>query len=463
MSAKISGSSLRLRLLSGTLAIVAAIWVALSLSAWREALHETGELFDAHLAQAALLLAGIVGDEPEGIDAHLPSAHRYTRKVAFQVWSHDGRLLAHSLNTPLQRLAPVDEGFFDSSIDGRGWRVYSLSDTSHRHLVQVAEAQDARSAVGRELATHLLAPLLIALPLLAAALIVLIRSSLAPLARLAGSIGLRSPGRLDAIPFDGVPRELHPVIVRLNELFDRLACSLEQERRFTADAAHELRTPLAAIRAHAQVAQQSSGTGGEERERALACVIEATDRATHLVEQLLTLTRLDAASLADRFGVCDLRRIAAETLAQAAPAALAGAIDVALSEGTPLEVQGDATLLGILLRNLIDNAVRYSQPGGQVEVLLAATPEGGVRLEVVDRGPGIPVGERPRMLERFSRMGGTQASGSGLGLSIVARIAALHRARFELDDGPAGKGLCARIVFPAAQCFADAPRWRFAR
>lgn len=438
--------SLQLRLLSGTLAAVATIWIVLSLVAWREAVHEAEELFDAHLAQTAAMLAGFVGNTPEEIGEHLP-AHRYTRRVAFQVWDAGGRLLAHSQNASAQRLSPADAGFSDVAIDGQDWRVYSLRDETQNQLIQVAEAQEARRSVSRELAAHLLAPLAIALPLLALALIMLIRNTLAPLARLAESIGQRSPERLDAIPLADVPRELHPIIGRLNDLLDQLCHSLEQERRFTADAAHELRTPLAAMRAHAQVARSSQG--GEERERALDCVIEATDRTTHLVEQLLTLTRLDAASLTGRFTACDLRQIAAEALAQVAPDAFAKAIEISLTEGSPLYVHGDATLLGILLRNLVDNAVRYSPVGGLVDVSLATAPGGDIRLEVVDNGPGIPLAERPRVLERFTRIAGTQGGGSGLGLSIVERIVELHHARFELADGPEGKGLCARVVFRA--------------
>jgi two-component system sensor histidine kinase QseC len=441
-------ASLRTRLLAGTLAAVAAIWIALALFAWREARHESDELFDAHLAQTGALLAGLVGEGAAEIAEHLPS-HRYARKVAVQVWAGGTRLLAHSAAAPDERLTQQDEGFSESQSGGRGWRVYSQWDAQRRYLVQVAETLDARRAVGREIASHLLAPLAIALPLLAVALVVLIRASLAPLSRLADSIGSRSPNRLDAIVLEEAPRELRPILAQLNRLFGRVADSLEQERRFTADAAHELRTPLAAMRTHAQVARASGDAA--QRDHSLDRVVESVDRATHLVEQLLTLARLDAATLSGRFAPCELREVAAEALAQVAPLALAKAIEPALAESPRVEITGDRALLTVMLRNLIDNAVRYSPPETSVSVATGKTAEGDAQIEIVDQGPGIAPQERRRALDRFYRVAGGAESGSGLGLSIVARIAELHGARLELLDNPAGRGLRVRVVFPASR------------
>lgn len=387
--------SLRSRLMAGMLAIVAAIWLALALFAWREARHEAEELFDAHLAQTAALLAAFAGDEADEIGEHLPD-HHYARKVAFQIWDGD-RLRVHSAAAPETRLSPADHGFSDSA----GWRVYSLWDEEGRHLIQVAESRQARRDVSHQIAERMLAPLVVALPLLALALALLIRAN--------------------------------------------IARSLEQERRFTADAAHELRTPLAAMRTHAQVAQGARDPA--EREAALAHVIEATDRATHLVAQLLTLARLDAAALAGRFAPCSLRALAADTLAQRAPAAIARDIELSLADGPDVEVRGERTLLAVALSNLVDNAVRYSPPGTGVRVTAGADAQGRAFVEVADAGPGIAPEERARVLDRFYRVAGSGESGSGLGLSIVAKIAELHGARLELSDGPDGKGLCARMAF----------------
>ncbi|MDP2792512.1 MAG: sensor histidine kinase N-terminal domain-containing protein [Sulfurisoma sp.] len=448
-------NSLRLRLIAGVLVLVTAIWLAVALAAWFETRHETEEILDAHLAQAATLLAAFVGaedDEADDLNEHLP-AHRYLRKVTFQVWEKGDKLRVHSANAPDHRLAPADHGFADSEFDGHRWRVYSV--WNGNYLVQVGETREARDDISRELAGHLLAPLAIALPLLALALALLIGRGLRPLSRLADDIGRRDASRLDPIDATDAPRELKPVLDRLNQLFARLGASLEQERRFTADAAHELRTPLAAMRTHAQVAQ---GAGdAQSRDAALANVIEATDRATHLLEQLLTLARVDTAAISGTFAPCDLRQIAAEAIALAAPAAMAKDVDLALTDGPAVPIHGDAALLGVLLRNLIDNAVRYSPAGVGVTggnppcgtgVTARILQDGTPCIEIIDQGPGIPPEERARVLDRFYRVAGSNETGSGLGLSIAARIAELHGARLELADGPDGIGLCARAVFP---------------
>jgi len=439
--------SLRLRLVGGTLALVAAIWLAATAVAWFETRHEAEEILDAHLAQAATLLAAFVGKEADEVDEHLPS-HRYLRKVTFQVWEKGRVLAVHSANAPDRRLSPLDEGFADTEIDGRRWRVFSLWSDKNRYLVQVGETREARSDISAELAKHLLLPLAIALPLLALGLALTIGRGLAPLSQFAEDVDRRDAACLDPIDSPHAPQELRPLLDRLNQLFDRLGKSLEQERRFTADAAHELRTPLAAMRTHAQVAIGAGDAAG--RDAALAHVIEATDRAAHLVEQLLTLARLDAGSAATRFAACSLRQAAAAAIAAAAPAALAKNIELTLEDGTDVTVRGEPALLGVLLRNLIDNAMRYGAAGGSVGVTVATLVGGRPCLQVCDQGPGIPPAERERVLDRFYRVAGSNETGSGLGLSIVARIAELHGARVELADGATGKGLCARVVFSPA-------------
>ena len=444
-------NSLRMQLLAGTLAIVVVVWLGLSLFAWREAKHEADELFDAHLAQTAALLSTLVGasehGDTEDLEEHLPS-HHYARKVAFQVWDKGGKLLVHSSNAPLTHLSSNEDGFADSGAEADGWRVYSLWDKKRERLVQVGEALEARAEIGREMAKNLVLPLAIALPLLALALIMLIRDRLAPLSRMAESIAARSPDRLEAISLEGVPRELHPVLERLNALFARIGVSMEQERRFTADAAHELRTPLAAMRTNAQVALASRADA--ERDAALANVIAATDRATHLLEQLLMLARLDSAASANGFESCELHALATEAVARAAPAAVDKDVELELQEGAGVMVRGQPTLLAVLMRNLIDNAVRYSPRGGRVRVAVTLDANGdGAALEVTDSGPGIAADERSRVLDRFYRITGSGESGSGLGLSIVTRIAELHGATLELADNADGPGLMARVKFSA--------------
>jgi len=441
MSMMASAPSLRFRLVFGTLVMVTVIWVGVTVFAWRAAVHEAEELFDAHLAQTAALLVALSGDEPEEIAEHLPE-HRYMHRVAFQVWQGPV-LLVHSQGAPESPLALQASGFSNSPGGEGGWRVYSLEDAQTGYRVHVAEALRERGAISRELVWHLLLPLGIALPVLALALIVLIRRSLWPLSRLADSIGERSADCLDTIPMVGVFREMHPIIAQLNRLFVRLVHSFDKERRFTADAAHELRTPLAAIRAHAQVALAEADP--VRRNSALTRVIEGTDRTTHLVEQLLTLARLDATQMVASFTLCDLRALAVEVVAQCAPAAIAKSIDLEVEEGGPVPMRGDVLLLSVLFRNLIDNAIRYSPPATRVVVALRDVPPG---LAVMDQGPGIPAEDRERVVQRFVRLLGQDAGGAGLGLSIAARIAELHGARLLIDDRPQG-GLAVRVDFPS--------------
>jgi two-component system sensor histidine kinase QseC len=437
--------SLQLQLLGGTLSLVAAIWLVLSVVAWREAVSEGDALFDAHLAQTAALLAVLSSDGSSEIPEELPS-HRYARKVAFQIWTDQGKLLARSASAPKDLLSDQTKGFSDRKIDQRSWRVYSLKDTRHHHLILVAETLEARHAIGSELAKHLLTPLAVALPMLALGLTLLMRYRFQSLRKLATSVGRRSPDRLDPIGLKGVPSELHPIIDQINRLLQRVSDSIEQERRFTADAAHEIRTPLAAIRTYAQVA--TAAQAEDERADALKSVVRATDRATHLLGQLLTMARLENGILTNHFIRCDLRKIAIDVIAEIAPEALEKQVECMLDRGDPMWVQGEPALLAVLLRNLIDNAIRYSPSGTVVAVTLKKNPNGSIRLAVSDQGPGIPENQRERVLSRFTRLGGNSAPGSGLGLSIAWRIAALHGAKALLQDGPGEYGLCVEVTFP---------------
>lgn len=439
--------SLQLQLLAGTLTFVGAVWLVLSVVAWREAESEAEELFDAHLAQTAALLAVLSSDEPDELVEDLPS-HRYARKVAFQVWSDKGKLLVRSTTAPKEPLAERIKGFSDRRIDGRYWRIYSRRDEREQHWILVAETYEARNAVGQELAKHLLTPLIFALPMLALGLVLLMRQRFKPLRRLATSIGQRSPDRLDPIALTGVPSEIQPIIEQTNRLLQRVSDSIEQERRFTADAAHEIRTPLAVIRTYAQVA--AAATESDERARALAAVVQASDRATHLLAQLLTMARLDNEALTRNFVTCDLRKIAVDVIAEITPNALEKRVEVMLDEGPPTWVRGEPALLAVLLRNLIDNAIRYSPAETFVAVTIKRIND-QVRLAVSDQGPGIPEADRERVLSRFTRLPGNAAQGSGLGLSIALRVAQLHGATLVLQDGPGEYGLSVCVTLPAAQ------------
>ena len=300
-----------------------------------------------------------------------------------------------------------------------------------------------REELARDIAGNLLRPLWFSLPLLALLLWIAVMRGLRPLDKLAREVERREPDNLAALDASSAPREVVPLIERLNRLFTRIDASMQKERRFTSDAAHELRTPVAAIKAQAQVAR--AATAEAERIRALDNAILGCDRAAHLIEQLLTLARVDTLDR-DVAEPCQLRDIAAETIAALAPAALEKGVQLELLAGNEVEVRGNPGLLRVLLRNLLDNAVKHTPPGTSVQVDITHEP-GTACLSVSDNGPGIPEQERAKVLERFYRPLGTQGSGSGLGLSIVKRIAEVHDATLQIQPVNEGRGLRVTVAF----------------
>ncbi|MFA4968487.1 MAG: ATP-binding protein [Sulfuritalea sp.] len=323
---------------------------------------------------------------------------------------------------------------------------------AHPPSTSAAHMAKERNEVAAEIAGQLLKPMLFALPALALLLVIAIGFALAPLRQLARDVAARAPDRLDPLPIETLPTEVAPLVVRLNELFADIMRALENERRFTADAAHELRTPLAALKTQAQVALAS--VDAAERQHALDQILVGCDRATHLVAQLLTLARLDAQS-ADQMQDVALRPLAEEVLAMSAGEAIERHCDLVLGDGDA-HVRGDATLLQVLLRNLVDNAIRHSG-GSQVEVSIAQHGD-RVVLSVGDNGCGIAAGEHEHVLQRFYR--GTRvgagdtatpdSSGSGLGLSIVKRIVELHGGTLDIGPAAVGKGVALLVHLPRA-------------
>jgi two-component system sensor histidine kinase QseC len=437
----------RARLLIGVLGAVALVWIATALYSYRDARREIDALLDAHLAQAAALLVAQASHELEDIEVDdSPALHRYGQKVAFQVWDRGRRLRVHSADAPTAPLSPQTEGFSDVAIEGRPWRVFSTWADKNRVLIQVGEERAARDQLATAIATNLLTPLALALPVLGGLVWLAVRWGTRPLATLRAQVVQRAPDNLAPLHVVDPPAEVAPLVASLNRLLDRVRASIDNERRFTADAAHELRTPLAAVRAHAEVAR--AATDEKERQAALDSLLAGCDRAAHGIDQLLTLARLDPGDPREQSEACDLRAVARDTLAELAPAAVAKGLDVELMPGPPAVIRGSRGLLGILVRNIVDNAIRYSA-GGTIRVGVARDA-GTVRLTVTDEGPGIPAAHRHALGDRFFRVPGTQEPGTGLGLSIVRRIAELHRANVEFRDSPSGRGLSVVVEFPAS-------------
>jgi two-component system sensor histidine kinase QseC len=443
--------SLQGRLLLLVLGLVVSVWLATVTLTWIDARHELDELLDGHLAQAAALLvvqqAGEIEDDDHDVDA--PTLHRYAPKVAFQVF-HEGRLALRSSNAPAEPMLAMSgraaRGFHTIEIGGTRWRVFATHGRERDVQVFVGEQVASRDSILWAVLRSALWPMLFALPLLALAVWWAVRRGVAPMRLLGRSLAQRSPNALQPIAVDGAPSEMAPMLDALNGLFSRIAELMESERRFTADAAHELRTPIAAIRAQAQVAL--GATQDAERQHALRATLQGCDRITRLVEQLLTLSRLEAGA-APSLASVDLAALARQLVAEIAPQALDKQQAIEVEAAGRCEVQGDATLLSAMLRNLLDNAVRYSPPGAGVRVAVSSAP-GGVRLAIDDSGPGMAAGDIARLGERFFRVVGSGQPGSGLGWSITRRIAAVHRASLRAARSSVLGGLSVEVAFPGA-------------
>lgn len=443
--------SVRRQLLVLLLAAVSVAWLVAATVSFRDARHEVAEVLDAHLAQTASLISvqrDRDEDEDEVDTEHAPVLHRYGRRVMFQVWKNGTTLGLHSQHAPDTPLSMVTDGFSDATIGGASWRVFSTWDARNRVLVQVGEQDYERDELATAVARNFVAPLAITLPILGLVIWAAVGRATQSLTHINLQVGSRAADNLLPLDVTDAPSEIAALVTSLNQLFGRVQGLIEHERRFTADAAHELRTPLAAIRAQAQVARGAANDA--EREHALDGVMAGCDRATHAVEQMLTLARLAPDAVSFQPTSVQLGDVLKTTIADLAPAVLARRMDVEFTAQRPAVVFGDTGLLGILFRNVIDNAIRYSPPGTKVDVELDVTGS-EAQVRVRDAGPGISVEERANVGHRFYRAPGTKAAGSGLGLSIAQRIADLHRGSIRLETSPTGTGLQVVVVLPRAR------------
>jgi two-component system, OmpR family, sensor histidine kinase QseC len=445
-------SSLQRRLLWRVLGAVGALWLMAALLVGLDARHELGELLDAHLAQSAALLIARQTPDADGVldDAvQLPVApdlHRYNQRVAFQIW-HEGQLLLRSANAPAAPMTTLSEGFETHLIDGQAWRLFVAQGGEADVQVQVAELMSSRQSILMAVMRGMLAPLLLGLPLLGLLVWGAVRRGLLPLRTLQEQLHTRDPQALSPLPVEvRTPAEVAQLRDALNQLFARMADLLDSERRFTADAAHELRTPIAAIRAQAQVAQGAADD--VERRHALQATVAGCDRASHLVQQLLTLSRVEAAPAADSHRL-DLGVVTRSVAAELAGQALDRRQDLTLDAPTGCWLQADEVLLRVLLRNLLDNASRYSPDGATVSLQVRVDGT-QVLLQVDDSGPGMAPADLARLGERFFRALGQTQPGSGLGLSIVRRIVAAQGGTLQARASDTLGGLCVSVCWPLA-------------
>ncbi len=433
-------SSLRARLLASLLGGVVLVGAVGGWIVYRNALAEADAFFDYHLRETALILR----DEPVEylLAPQLPPTDA-SYDFVVQVWSLDG--VRVYLSRPHAVLPEITTLGFSTVATREGrWRVFGVQAVTR--VIQVAQPLSVRERRAAELALQTLKPFALLLPVLALVIWIAVGHALEPLRRLTAQVTARRVNALDALPATQLPDEAQPLVLALNDLLGRLRAALERERAFVADAAHELRTPLTAL--HLQMGMLARAGSEAEREAAMSTLSAGVQRAIRLVEQMLALARQEPRADGQPVPV-RLDELAREIVAELVPLADAGCIDLGVAAAQPAIVAGDADALRTLLRNLVDNAVRYTPPGGRVDVTVESTAA-GPQVTVTDDGPGIPPGERARVFDRFYRRAGTTPPGSGLGLAIVKAIADAHGATVTLTDGPSGKGLAVIVAFAAA-------------
>lgn len=440
--------SLQAHLLMLVLGWVTLVWLGAAVMTWVNARHELDELLDGHLAQAAALLVvqQSTADHDDDV-ADAPTLHKYAPKVMFQVF-HEGQLVMRSSNAGLAPLTTTTRGFDSVRLgDGSQWRVFATHGGERDVQVYVGEQMSSRNSILWACLQGALVPLVFSLPLLALVLWWAVRQGLAPLRQLSEMLGQRKPQALEPLGLSDTPSEIQPVVKALNDLFERIEGMMMSERRFTADAAHELRTPIAAIRAQAQVAL-GAGPNAAQRDHALQATLAGCDRATRLVEQLLTLARLETPAAVPTHPL-DLSALVQRVAAELAPGALTRRQTLELDAPAPCALAGDDTLVGVLVRNLIDNALRYSPDGAHIKVSVACEAEQAV-LCVQDSGPGMQAQDMARLGERFFRVLGHAQPGSGLGWSIAKRIADVSGAQLQVSRSELLGGLAVSVRWPAA-------------
>jgi two-component system sensor histidine kinase QseC len=450
--------------LVGTLSVVIAVAAAFS---YRAGMQEANELFDAKLAHSARVLMSLV-DEPLS-DLHRRAAgdpmivtvwhgedrgdnedlissggHAYETKLAFQTRDSGGRLLLRSESGPAQALAPLVPGYADVVIDDQRWRCFTLQAPSGLWY-QAGERSDIRAEMAEDIAFGTLVPLFLSLPLMA--LIVWLASEWVSrgLLRISSEIEARAPDRLAPIELGRVPKEIRGLVKAVNGLLQRLEAALSRERRFTADAAHELRTPVAALKVHAD--NLRTATCEAERQESQQRLDAGVRRMERAITQLLALSRAEAGAAPLASVAVDLREIVMRQVDDFRVLAREREIELSVNADR-VSGQGDSAALDGLVRNLLDNALRYTPAGGKVGVRLAPI-DGEAHLVIEDSGPGIPAEARERVFERFHRELGSGVEGSGLGLSIVAQVLATHDGRIALDSSPELGGLRVNVVLPA--------------
>ncbi|WP_115717712.1 ATP-binding protein [Gallaecimonas mangrovi] len=435
------------------------VLIAVSVFGYIKAAHEAEELYDAELAQSARIIMGIV-EKPlnterldnirraltavsrhqfvEGEPEHDESifGHHYEKKLLFQVFSPEGQLLFSNLDEKIPLKTPGYHWLM--SPKEQRWRLFTVYDDHDNYWLQTGQLAEVREEITEE---AVLKPALWEASMMTILVIilsgVLITRGLRPLRALSAQVSKRTPDELTPLKLEHTPSEVKPLVQALNALLEALDETLKRERRFTDDAAHELRTPLAGAQLHLE---NAVGADNEEhRQASLKAASSGIARLTHLVGQLLTLARLEGKNQLPKIENVPMAQLIRNLLAEMYPLAQQRQQQLALDDQGDWIVEGDRALLAVMVRNLVDNALRYSPPGSEIVIGLE---QGALRVD--DCGPGIPAEDRQASLARFHRLNSSVSEGAGLGLAIVVEIARRHDLALVLEDSPA-KGLRASI------------------
>ncbi|WP_459207989.1 ATP-binding protein [Pseudomonas sp. MLB6B] len=455
-------TSIRRRTLTLITGLLLAALAVLSLFNLHDSNHEIAEVYDAQLAQNARLLQGVMR-MPLASEQHAElyrafntalgeavprgDGHPYERKIAFQVWNRDGEVLVHTASAPSFSSPPTEPGFSDVvDLNHRHWRAFLLEDLQNGMRIWVGERHDVRADLVDRIVRHTLWPNIVGSLLLAAMVWLATGWGLKPLANMAETLRARHSGSLEPLQLTPLPSELEPMQAALNRMLAQIQEVLGRERRFIADAAHEMRTPLAVLRVHAQNLLEA-GTEQERRE-SLEFLISGVDRTSRLVNQLLTMARLEPQPNPTPLQRIDLSETVRNSLVQLTPWLLSKNLELIFDvSDEPFYVFANPAAIDIALNNLITNAASFSPEHGAITVQLSQT-DGFCHLTVDDWGPGIDESCRERLFERFYSRG--TAQGAGLGLAIVNTIALSLNGRIELVNRAEG-GLRATLSIPAKE------------
>ena len=432
--------SIRIFLVVVLLAIMTLTVFLAALHGYKSSVKEVQQLFDSELADKARLLA-ITGNGMSVTGEVVSVSEQY----AFQVWQ-DGALLQHSDNTPLTPITNLEEGYQDTNFSSYRWRTFTWFDPVRNRRAITAERIDIRNALAEGIILESVLPVVATLPVAGLLIWLVVGYGLAPLRNLAAHLRSRQAEDLRRIPETQQPVELMQVITTTNDLLGRLEASFAREKQFASDAAHELRTPISALKVHLHNLSKNLPADNHDMVQLQA----AADRMGNLVEQILALYRTAPDQYMARFRELDLYRLVQEVIISSYPEFESKHIQLELT-GESAIMSGDRFALQTLVKNLLDNACKYTPAGGEVRVSVSGD-SAATRLQIEDSGPGVPAAHYQRIFDRFYREGGdhhqSDVIGCGLGLAIVKHIADLHAATIDLQRSSFATGLSVTIEFP---------------